>query len=133
MSENTNGAVLTKTRELCETIVDQEDFQGMRRNIDAFMGDDDAQALYRVVAEKGEALHSKQREGAQLDDQEIADYEQSRQALLGNEVAKQFLDAQQEMQDLHQTVSRYVMKTLELGRVANAEDFESCGAGCSCS
>lgn len=131
-SETTNGTVLAKTRELCATIVEQEDFQGLRRQVDAFMDDDAAQHLYRTVAEKGEMLHHKQQQGVKLEDTEIADYESSRQALLDNDVARQFLDAQQEMQNLHQTVSRYVMKTLELGRVANPEDFESCGSGCSC-
>ncbi len=131
-SETTNGAVLAKTRELCQTIVDQTEFLGLRRNVDTFMEDEAAQQLYRDVAEKGEILHQKQRQGDALAESEIADYEQCRQALLGNPVARQFLDAQEQMQSIHQTVSRYVMKTLEIGRVASAEDFETCGQGCSC-
>lgn len=131
-SEITNGAVLAKTLELCQTIVDQTEELGLRRQVDVFMEDAQAQQLYREVAEKGERLHHKQRLGDALEETEIADYEQCRQALLGNPVARQFLDAQEQMQNIHQAVSRYVMKTLELGRVAAAEDFETCGHGCSC-
>lgn len=131
-TQMTNGSVLAKTRELCQTIVDQEDFQALRRDVDAFMADDSAQTLYRSVAERGEALHHKQRQGVQLEQDEINTYETERQALMGNEVARRFLDAQEQMHGIQQNVTRYVMKTLEIGRVPAEEDFESCGHGCSC-
>jgi cell fate (sporulation/competence/biofilm development) regulator YlbF (YheA/YmcA/DUF963 family) len=131
-SELTNGAVLAKTRELCQTIVDQESFQGLRRSIDAFMANEEAQGLYQTVAHRGEALHQKQQLGQPLDPEEIAQYENDRQLLLGNEVARAFLDAQEQMHEIQQTVSRYVMKTLEVGRVPEPEDFGGCGQGCSC-
>lgn len=131
-SEMTNGAVLDKTLELCQTIVDQEAFQGLRRNIDTFMADPDAQGLYQKVAEQGEALHHQQQQGQPLDPDAIARYESDRQSLMSNEVARSFLDAQEQMHAIQQTVTRYVMKTLELGRVAEPGDFETCGQGCSC-
>ena len=131
-TQMTNGNVLAKTQELCQTIVDQEDFQALRRDVDAFMADEPAQSLYRSVAERGEALHHKQQQGVQLDQEEVKAYETERQSLLGNEVARRFLDAQEQMHGIQQNVTRYVMKTLEIGRVPGEEDFESCGQGCSC-
>ncbi|MCP5521086.1 MAG: YlbF family regulator [Verrucomicrobiales bacterium] len=128
----TNGSVLAKTLELCQTIVDQQDFQALRRDVDAFMADESAQSLYRNVAERGESLHHKQQQGAQLDPEEVNAYETERQTLLGNEVARRFLDAQEQMHGIQQNVTRYVMKTLEIGRVPGEEDFQSCGHGCSC-
>ena len=131
-SELTNGPLLAKTRELCQTIVDLEAFQGLRQNIDAFMANEEAQSLYQTVASRGEALHQKQQMGQPLDPEEIAQYENDRQLLLGNEVARAFLDAQEQMHDIQQTITRYIRKTLEVGRVPEPEDFGTCGSGCSC-
>ena len=127
-----NGPVLAKTLELCETIVSQPAFVAMKQRIDTFLADEDAKALYRTAAEKGEYLHHKQHQGASLGEEEIADYEQHRAALMQNAVAMAFLEAQESLRQVQDTVTKYVTKTLELGRVASAEDFQSCGAGCSC-
>lgn len=127
-----NGAVLEKTLELCGTIVQQPDFQSLKANIESFLANDEAKELYRTVAEKGEYLHHKQHQGVQLGDDEIAEYEKHREALLNNPLARGFLDAQETMRGLQDTVTKYVTKTLEIGRVPNEADFESCGSGCSC-
>jgi cell fate (sporulation/competence/biofilm development) regulator YlbF (YheA/YmcA/DUF963 family) len=84
------------------------------------------------VAEKGEYLHHKQHQGVQLGDEEIAEYEQHRETMLRNPVARAFLDAQENMRGVQETVTRYLTKTLEIGRVPTEADFESCGHGCSC-
>lgn len=127
-----NGPVLAKTLELCETIVRQPDFVALKQRIDTFLANEDAKALYRTVAEKGEYLHHKQHQGVSLAEAEIADYEQHRETLMRNAVAVGFLEAQESLRQVQDTVTKYVTKTLELGRVASAEDFQSCGAGCSC-
>ena len=51
---------------------------------------------------------------------------------LNNPVAKGFLDAQQQMQRVQSSVTKYVTKTFELGRVPEPDDFNTCGHGCSC-
>ena len=127
-----NGPVLAKTLELCQTILDQPEFQALQRDIETFLADEPAKQLYRTVAEKGEYLHHKQYQGLQLGDDEIAEYEQHREALMSNAVAMAFLQAQQQMRDLQDTVTKYVTKTIEIGRVPAPEDFESCSSGCSC-
>jgi cell fate (sporulation/competence/biofilm development) regulator YlbF (YheA/YmcA/DUF963 family) len=133
--QTANGnAVIEKTRELCETILDQPEFKSVRRDVDAFMSNDAAKSQYEQLAEKGEYLHHKQHQGVPLGQEEIAEYEKLRTAFLANPVAKSFLDAQEKMQEVQQTVGKFVSKTLELGRVPTEEDLDggSCGSGCGC-
>lgn len=127
-----NGAVLEKTRELCQTILDQPDFLVLRRNLDAFLADEQAKELYQAVAEKGQHLHHKQHQGVQLSRDEITEFEQQRESLMRNDVVRGFLEAQEQMHTIQESVGRYVTKTMEIGRVPEPDDFESCGQGCSC-
>ncbi|MBK9137994.1 MAG: YlbF family regulator [Verrucomicrobia bacterium] len=127
-----NGAVLEKTLELCEAIVRQPNFPALQRDIQTFLDDDVAKQLYQTVVEKGEHLHHKQHQGISLTDEEISEYEDHRQALLRNETARRFLDAQESLRAMRETVTKYVNKTMEIGRVPTEDDFNSCGHGCSC-
>lgn len=126
------SAVLTKTRELCETLVAQPDFLQIRRSIEAFMADEQAQDQLEKVETMGQSLQHKQRSGQVLAETEIAEFERQRQALMENRVARGFIDAQNEMQDVRKSIVMHVMKTFELGRAPEPDDFQSCGSGCSC-
>ncbi len=134
MSTITEDAIIEKTKELCQTIVDQPEFRSLRRQVDAFMANEESKQQYQLVVEKGEALQQKQQMGAALSPDEIADFEKHRETLVNNPIARGFLDAQQEMQKVQQSVGQYVAKTLELGRMPTADDFgsDSCGHGCGC-
>ncbi len=128
-------AILTKTRELCETILSQPEYLEIRKNIDAFLADEETKSKYEMVSEKGTHLNHKQQSGVMLTAQEIADFEQHRDALINNPIARGFMDAQEGMHRIQETVTQYVTKTLELGRVAEDSDFEkgSCGSSsCGC-
>lgn len=128
------SAVIQKTRELCQTLLEQPDVQSMRQRIDAFVADDRAKTEYDALMLKGQALQQKQQQGAPLSHDEITDFEKHREAFVNNPVAKGFLDAQEEMNQLQQSLGQYVSKTFELGRVPSPEDFDSgsCGHGCGC-
>ena len=128
-------AVLTKTKELCQAILDEPNMRGIRQRVDAFMGDDQAQAMYDGLVAKSQALQQKQELSIQPTGEELADFEQHRTALFNNPVARGFLDAQEEMHHTQETVQRYVVKTLELGRLPTDEEMNggSCGHGCGCS
>jgi cell fate (sporulation/competence/biofilm development) regulator YlbF (YheA/YmcA/DUF963 family) len=134
MQTATDNAVLEKTRELCQTILEQPEFQTVRRDVDNFLNDADAKAQYEKLAEKGEYLHHKQHQGLPLSGEEISEYEGMRETFMANPVARGFLNAQQAMQKVQETVGQYVSKSLELGRVATDEDMDSggCGSGCGC-
>jgi cell fate (sporulation/competence/biofilm development) regulator YlbF (YheA/YmcA/DUF963 family) len=127
-----DGAVMTKVRDLCSTLATDPSFVQIRDRISVFMADENAQSQYEEVSSLSQSLQHKQRQGTQLSEQEIADFEAKRDLLLANPVAKGYLDAQEEMNEVRQSVSMYVMKTFEIGRLPAEEDFQSCGHGCSC-
>ncbi|MCI0744175.1 MAG: YlbF family regulator [Verrucomicrobia subdivision 3 bacterium] len=126
------SAIIVKTRELCDTIVAQTEFQILRRQIDQFMGDEEARAQYETLMEKGQLLQQKQQMGVPLESAEIDDFEKHREVLFNNPVAKGFLDAQEEMHRLQQSIGQYVARTFELGRTPSADDFSSCCSSHSC-
>jgi cell fate (sporulation/competence/biofilm development) regulator YlbF (YheA/YmcA/DUF963 family) len=129
------SAVAEKTKELCEAILQDPGYLGMRRKIETFLANDSAKELYRNLAEKGEHLQHKQQQGVNLSPAEIAEYEKERDALVGNPIAAGFIEAQQSMHSVQENVNQYISKTLELGRVPTEEEMDGggCGHGCGCS
>ena len=127
-----DSVVLQKTKELCQAILDQPEYQTIRQGLDSFMENDEVRGQYQALSEKGESLQHRQQNGGQLSDEEIAEFEREREAFLSNPVARGFLDAQQGMHKMQESVTHYVNKTFELGRVPEESDFESCGHGCNC-
>jgi len=127
--------VMLKTRELCQAIVGQPNMPSIRQRIDSFMGDEKTRAQYDGVMTKGQALQQKQQMSLPLTGEEISDYDQHREALLNNPVARGFMDAQEELHQVQESIQQYVTKTLELGRVPSEEEMDSgsCGHGCGCS
>lgn len=127
-------AITRKTRELCQAILDEPSMQGLRRRIDDFNADETTRAHYDGLVNKGEALQQKQQNSIALTDEEISDFEQHRDALLKNPVARGFLDAQQELRQVQESIHRHVSKTFELGRLPSEEDLSSscCEGGCNC-
>jgi cell fate (sporulation/competence/biofilm development) regulator YlbF (YheA/YmcA/DUF963 family) len=126
--------VLAKTRELCQVIVNEPDFGSVRRRIDTFMGNEGARDEYQSLVEKSEHLHHKQHQGVSLTQAEIDDFERLREKVMNNPVAREFIEAQREMQKMQQAIHDYVSKTFELGRLPTDEDMSegSCGHGCGC-
>ena len=126
--------VIRKTKELCQTILDEPGVRSIRQRIDAFMDDEKSRTQYEDLVAKGQTLQEKQQNAMQLTDGEIAEFEQQREALMNNPVARGFLDAQEELHQVQQSVHKYIKKTLELGRMPAEEDLAegSCGQGCGC-
>src|SRR4030095_1094610 len=131
-TETKEPLVIQKTKELCQTLVEQPEFQNIRRRIDVFLADENAKSQYQAVVEKGGLLQHKQQQGIPLSNDELTDFEQQREALVNNPSARDFLDAQQQMQKVQESVGQYVAKTFELGRMPTEEDFSSgcCDSGC---
>ncbi len=126
--------VIQKTKELCQTILNEPGIRSIRQRIDAFLADDRSRAQYEGLVTRGQELQEKQQSAIQLTSEEIADFEQQREALLNNPIARGFLDAQEELHEVQHSIQKYVKKTLELGRMPEEEDLAegSCGGGCSC-
>ena len=130
-----SNKVETKTRELCEAIIEHLENGGIRKRIDTFLADATARGQYESLMSKGQSLQEKQHNGQALEPVEISGFETERDALLKNPVAAGFLDAQEEMHELQHLVQKHVGKTIELGRIPSAEDLSgggSCGNGCGC-
>lgn len=134
-----DSMVMQKTRDLCEAIVGDAEYQDLLGKVESFLADDEARLTYQAVHERGQELNEKQRAGLELGPGEIAAFEEARAGLLGNVVASEFMQAQQDLENLQMSVSRLVGMSMELGRVPTAEDLAQaagggcCGGGCGCS
>lgn len=129
-----NGALTERLQEFCTTLAATPEFDAIRLRVDQFMINDAAKRQYQDVSERGEHLQHKQSQGVTLDPAEVAEFEQRRDALLANPVARGFVDAQEEIHGIQEQVMTWVNKTLELGRVPDAEEVGGggCGHGCGC-
>jgi len=133
-STTKESPIIQKTTELCQAIVAQADFQLLKSKVDAFMSDEMLKFQFQQVNQLGELLEMRQRGGLEIKQEEVAHYETLHQEVFGNPVAQGFIEAQQEMQKLHEAIGRFVNKTFELGRSPQYEDvFDgSCGSNCGC-
>jgi cell fate (sporulation/competence/biofilm development) regulator YlbF (YheA/YmcA/DUF963 family) len=128
-------AITQKTRELCQLLLDEPSMQALRQRIDTFMADEKTRAQYDGLIKKGQALQEKQQQSLTLSGEEISDFEQHRDSLLKNPVASGFLDAQQELHQVQESIQKYVSKTIELGRLPSEDELCSGGCGdhdCGC-
>lgn len=127
-------SIVNQTRELCKVILDHPSFVNMQQTIQSFMDDEPARNAYENVIQLGDELDKKQGKGEQLSQGEIDNYESARDQLLSIEVANDFLKVQREIHNVQETVTQYVAKTFELGRIPEDSDFESgsCGPSCGC-
>ena len=96
--------VVRKTKELCQTIVDQPGYQAMKKSIMDFLSNDDARAQYQRLCDLQESLHHKSHSGEEIPDEEIAEFERLEQAFMANPLAQGFIQAQQAMLKLVQTI-----------------------------
>lgn len=128
------SAIIQKTKELCQAILEQPEYQAIQERIQAFLADGPTKEQFQSLNEKGEYLHHKQQQGIALTPEEIGNFESEREKLLSNPIARDFLDAQQEMQQMQESVGNFVSKTLETGRVPELSELQggSCGSGCGC-
>lgn len=129
---NQNQAILQKTRELCQTILDQPEVHTLRQQIQSFLADEPTRSQYHALMRKGQMLHEKQQSALSLTHEEVADFERDREALLNNPIARGFLDAQEQLQQVRDSIVEHVAKTLEWGRVPEPEELDSCGCGHGC-
>lgn len=128
--------VMEKTRELCQAITQNDQFQSLLKQVNAFLDDESARLAFQSVQERGQELNEKQRAGLELSDQEVRDFESARSEVFENPLSRNFLDAQQTLESLQQTVHQYLSHTLQTGEIPSPEDLAPkdgcCGGGCGC-
>ena len=126
-------SIVSKTKELCAAIAEDEQFIKLQADVERFLSDDSAKLQYQSVHEKGEELHHKQHAGVELGAAEIKAFEDARDALFENKVASDFMDAQRTLESIQKDISKYVSMTLELGHVPSDEEIaeaQNAGGGC---
>ena len=126
------SAVIVKTKELCAQIASDPSFVKLQGDVERFLNDDAARLQYQSVHERGEQLHQKQHSGIELGATEIREFEAAREALFENEIAREFLSAQQELESLQKQIGKYVGMTLELGRVPTDKELAEASGGGGC-
>ncbi len=127
-----DSSVMAKTRELCETIISDQEFTSLQEKMENFYGNEEASLQFQSLQELGDGLNQKQQAGVQLGEAEIKEFDDRKSELFKNAVVTDFLQAQQEIQVLQQSVSKYIGLTLELGRVPTEEDFAEASQGGGC-
>lgn len=132
--ETKDSPVIEKTKELCQTLLDQPTFKDIRTKIDAFAANQPARDLYSHLCDLQEMLQEKETQGVPLSEEEVDNFETQREALFENPLARDFVEAQQSLHKLQETIGQYISKTFKLGRVPTEADFEkgACGPSCSC-
>ncbi len=132
-----DSQVMSKTKELCAAIAEDPEYRDLLNKVELFLGDDAAKLQFQSVQERSQELGEKQRSGLDLSAGEVQEFEEAREALMENSVARNFMDAQQSLQSVQMVIGKYVGMTLELGRVPAGEDLalqDGCcgGGGCGC-
>ncbi len=125
-----DSPILAKTKELCAEIAGSPMFLELQSRVERFLNDEASREQYREVHQLGEQLHQKQHAGIELGTSEIRAFETARDALFGNPVATDFMEAQHKLEKLQKEVGRYLGLTLELGRVPTADDVAEAGGCC---
>ncbi|MFI3244834.1 MAG: YlbF family regulator, partial [Akkermansia sp.] len=114
-----------------------------KARIGLFYQNQEATDMFRKVQECGEGLREKQMSGMSPSEDEIAQFDEMRQAVVSNELCTGFLESRQQIEELLGTVNQYLCLAIDLGRspsdeeVANAMQQQmqagSGGCGCGCS
>jgi cell fate (sporulation/competence/biofilm development) regulator YlbF (YheA/YmcA/DUF963 family) len=126
--------IIEMTEKLCETILEQPEFKEIKESIATFTSDNTASSEYQEVFNEQVRLQQKQQQGLPISEEETEAFQNRYHELVSNPIVKNFVDAQQAMHKIEQTVTQYVNKTFELERVPKEKDFESgsCGPSCGC-
>ncbi|HMO05823.1 MAG TPA: YlbF family regulator [Kiritimatiellia bacterium] len=126
--------LIAKTKELCATILEQPGYAQMKQHIIDFLRNEEARGLYETLCDRQEVLSQKQENGQMITEEEDNAFGELEEKFLAMPVAENFIKAQRQMHKIEKTVSEYVRKTFELGRVPEESDFSSgsCGPSCGC-
>ncbi len=135
MKSDVLSNIEAKTLELCGVIVQQEGFRDLHRKLSTFMEDESLKFRFQSLNDLSQLLQQKQASGLELTPEEVSMFESQRVEFIGNPVAKDFLEAQEEVQMIQSSIYRQLSKMFEVGRVPVADDFagECCNnSGCGC-
>lgn len=145
---NEDSAVYARVRDLCAAVVSDPEVLVLKGNIDAFLQDAEARALFECVNKMGEELRQKNMAGMEPTESEIEQFDKLREEVIKNTVCHEFLQSRQKVDNIFGEINRYFGMTLELNRVPTIEEVDasynqeasggccggngSCGDDCAC-
>ena len=97
------------TDHLCESIVNQDGFKELYSKIDSFITDEKLKYEYSTLNDRGALLQQKQQTGVEITEEEIAEFEKLREEFMANPIATNFLDAQEEVQQVQVTQEHFLV------------------------
>ncbi|MBL69256.1 MAG: hypothetical protein CMO74_12560 [Verrucomicrobiales bacterium] len=129
------GPIKEKTEALCDAIANQEEFKELYAKIEAFMNDEKLKYDFGQLNDQGALLEQKQQYGLEIKQEEYDQFEKLRESFMSQKVATDFLEAQEEVQDIQNRIHQYLAKMFEIGRTPSQDDFDFCSDGfgdCGC-
>ncbi len=122
--------LLEKMEELCTLLLNQQAYSELRKMVDQFSDDQQANEQYDDFIEKYQFLQEKEQQNIEVTQAEIDELESVERSLYENDVIRQFLFAQREFSQLHNLISQYYVKTIELNRLPKPKELKTGGCGC---
>ncbi|MDF1816290.1 MAG: YlbF family regulator [Verrucomicrobiales bacterium] len=137
MATTTETAIPTleeKTRELCQFILEDPAYAAASGSIDTFQESEEAQKIYRNWQQKAAELHHMHHEGKEPEQSDIVELERLKQVVMDNQIAADFVEAEDSVNDIFGTVMKMVQKTLQNGSIPTEDDLNECcgNSGCGC-
>jgi cell fate (sporulation/competence/biofilm development) regulator YlbF (YheA/YmcA/DUF963 family) len=127
-----DAELLTSIRELCFEMVDRPGFVAHRKSIEVFMASPEARELFEKATDLQISIRDRQEEGEIIPEDELDTFEELRSQLLDNDIARAFLEAQEDLKNTEALLHLYVTRTLQLGKLPTEEELMPEG-GCGCS
>lgn len=130
-------AVLQHMEQVCHALMGQQVYKELRQMITDFACEDASVVQYEQFMELQQNIQQKEQQGIQPSTQEIDQLEHMELKIYENQVIRQFLYARREITKIHDAVSQYFVKAVELNRLPRREELSlksgcGCGGNCGC-
>lgn len=137
MNTSLNPELVELTTKLCDALAQDQKIISSKARIGLFFQNADATKLFQDVNNYGEELRNKHLAGMAPTEEEIAKFDELRQAVVENDLARGFLEARQQIDEVLGTINQFLGMSIDLGRAPSLEEVEearkqSMSASCSC-
>lgn len=137
MNTSLNPELVELTTKLCDALAQDQKIISSKARIGLFFQNADATKLFQDVNNYGEELRNKHLSGMAPTEEEIAKFDELRQAVVENDLARGFLEARQQIDEVLGTINQFLGMSIDLGRAPSLDEVEearkqSMSASCSC-
>jgi cell fate (sporulation/competence/biofilm development) regulator YlbF (YheA/YmcA/DUF963 family) len=139
MNTTLTPEILSATTALCDAIANAQPVVAAKARIGLFFQNPEASKLFEEVNSYGEELRNKHLAGMPPTEEEIAHFDELREAVVKNDLARGFLEARGTIESICQLISRHVGLAIDLGRAPTEEEVadsikrdQEMSASCSC-